>query len=304
MPATMRWANRATTELQPREVTIRGRPVSYHLTGSGEPVVLVHGLAGSMRWWRQNVSALAAAHAVYLLNLPGFGAFRRGGPRFALPDAAAWLAEWIEAVGIGPCHVVAHSMGGHVAVRLAARRPCLVRRLVLVAPALIARRRPLRAYPRALLAASRALSPSFVPLLALDTLRAGPLTLLRATRGLLAEDVQEELRRIIAPTLLVWGERDALVPPWLAPPIQTALADARLVLLPGAGHVPQYDRPRQFNAATLAFLAGRAVGAGPPPEPHRAGGLLAAPDVRAGSPSESPPVRNGHATSASQAGWL
>jgi pimeloyl-ACP methyl ester carboxylesterase len=215
------------------------------------------------------VSALAAAHTVYLLNLPGFGAFRPRGLRFALADAADWLAEWIEAVGIGPCHIVAHSMGGHVAIRLAARRPCLVRRLVLVAPALIARRRPLRSYPWALVAAGLAMSPSFLPLLALDTLRAGPLTLLRAARSLLAEDVQDELRQIPAPTLLVWGERDALVPSSLALPMQAALADAHLVLLPGAGHVPQYDRPRQFNAATLAFLAGEFVGAGPPPEPHQ-----------------------------------
>jgi pimeloyl-ACP methyl ester carboxylesterase len=96
----------------------------------------------------------------------------------------------------------------------------------------------------------------------LDTLRAGPLTMVRATRSLFAEDVSDELRGVHAPTLLVWGERDALVPPSLAPLLQDRLADARIVLLPGAGHVPQYDRPHQFNAATLAFLAGRSIGMG------------------------------------------
>jgi pimeloyl-ACP methyl ester carboxylesterase len=253
------------THLQRAEIIVRGQPVSYWVAGSGEPVVLVHGLAGSMRWWRRNVAALAERHTVYLVNLPGFGAFRRRGLRFVLTEAADWLGAWIEAASIAPCHIVAHSMGGHVAIRLAARRPTMVRRLVLVAPALIAGRRPARAYPLALVAACRAMSPSFLPLLVLDTLRAGPLTMVRATRSLFAEDVSDELRGVHASTLLVWGERDALVPPSLAPLVQDRLADARVLLLPGAGHVPQYDRPRPFNAATLTFLAGRSVGTGSGP---------------------------------------
>ena len=242
---------------------VQGQRIDYWMAGAGEPVVLVHGLAGSMRWWRRNVPALAAHHTVYLLNLPGFGAFRRRGLRFALSEAADWLGAWIEATGAAPCHLVAHSMGGHVAVRLAARQPSLVGRLVLVAPALVAGRRRLAAYPRALVLAGLAMRPSFLPLLALDTLRAGPLTLLRAGRSLLDDDVQEALRRITAPSLLIWGERDALVPPSLGPVLQAELPDARLLLLPGAGHVAQYDRPEQFNVATLEFLAGGSVGIGP-----------------------------------------
>jgi len=230
--------------------------------------MLVHGLAGAMGWWRRNVAALAEAHTVYLLNFPGFGSFRRRGLSFALAEAADWLHEWIEAASIAPCHIVAHSMGGHVAIRLAARQPALVRRLVLVAPAVIAGSRPLRAYPHALLLAGRALSLSFLPVLALDTVRAGPRTIVRAARSLIAQDVQAELREIVAPTLLVWGERDALVPPSLGSLMRAEIADARLLLLPGAGHVAQYDRPQQFNAATLAFLAGRPIGDEPPPGHH------------------------------------
>jgi pimeloyl-ACP methyl ester carboxylesterase len=236
--------------------------VSYAVVGSGDPVVLVHGLAGSMRWWWRNVATLAERHTVYLVNLPGFGAFRRHRLPFALAEAGDWLGAWIEAADVGPCHIVAHSMGGHIAIRLATRKPALVRRLVLVAPALVAGHKRLRAYPLALIAAARAMAPSFLPILALDTLRAGPFTILSAARSLLAEDIRAELREIVAPTLLIWGERDALVSPSLGPLAQAEIADAHLLLLPGAGHVAQYDRPNQFNAATLAFLAGEAVGSG------------------------------------------
>ena len=235
---------------------MHGQRVRYQVTGCGEPVVLVHGLAGSARWWRRNVAALARHHTVYLVNLPGFGSFRRYGLRFTLAEGADWLGAWIEAAGIGPCHVVAHSMGGYLTIRLAAGRPELVRRLVLVAPAVIAGSRPIRAYPLALVAAGLAASPSFLPLLALDSLRAGPLTILRAAGRLLSDDVRAELEAVSAPTLLVWGSRDPLVPPALGPQVRGALRDGTLLVLPGAGHVPNYDRPRQFNEATLAFLAG------------------------------------------------
>jgi len=256
----MRWFTRRTIDFRRAEVVVRGRPVTYRVAGSGEPVVLVHGLAGSARWWRRNVAALAEAHTVYLVNLPGFGSFGRPDRHISVADGADWLAAWIEAVGIGPCHVVAHSLGGYLTISLAAARPDLVRRLVLVAPAIIAGHRPLRAYPLALVAAGLAARPSFLPLLALDSLRAGPLTILRAARRLLADDVRERLGTVAAPTLLVWGSRDALVPPSLGPQVCAALRDATLLVLPGAGHVPNYDRPGEFNAAVLAFLAGQTIG--------------------------------------------
>ena len=282
------------------EVAIRGERVSYSVVGSGDPVVLIHGLAGSMRWWRRNVAALAEQYTVYLVNLPGFGAFRRRRLPFALAGAADWLGAWIEAADTAPCHIVAHSMGGHIAIRLAAQKPALVRRLVLVAPALVAGRKRLKAYPLALVAATRAMAPSFLPLLAIDTLRAGPFTILSAARSLLADDIRAELREIVAPTLLVWGERDALVPPSLGLLAQAEIADAHLLLLPGAGHVAQYDRPHQFNAATLAFLAGETVGSAPSPwhqQPHSpVDAQKDSADASAG------PIKNGQMASTSQDG--
>jgi pimeloyl-ACP methyl ester carboxylesterase len=147
-------------------------------------------------------------------------------------------------------------MGGYIGIRVAARRPELIGRLVLVAPAGLPTGRSIVSYGVPLLAASLAATPSFLPILALDAMRAGPLTLLRAARDLLAEDVRDDLHAIVAPTLLVWGDRDALVPPSLAPAMRDEIRDAELVLLRGAGHIPYYDQPGQFDDALLRFLAG------------------------------------------------
>jgi pimeloyl-ACP methyl ester carboxylesterase len=119
-----------------RELWAGGHPVRYEVAGAaGEPVVMVHGLSGSTHWWARNLPALARRYRLYLVDLPGFGAMRRLGRQFVLAEAASWLSEWMRAVGLERAHVVGHSMGGYVAIQLAAGRPELVGRLVLVAPA-------------------------------------------------------------------------------------------------------------------------------------------------------------------------
>ena len=63
------------TKIRPsrHEVRVREWPIGYESAGEGEPVVMVHGLSGSTRWWSQNVQAIAERHRVYLIDLPGFG---------------------------------------------------------------------------------------------------------------------------------------------------------------------------------------------------------------------------------------
>ena len=111
-----------------------------------------------------------------------------------------------------------------------------------------------------LLLAARYSAPAFLPVLARDALRMGPVTLWRAARDLLAEDVREDLRRIEVPTLLVWGENDPLIPPAVGDLLREEITDSRLLVLKRAAHVPMFDRSEEFDAALLAFLAGKAVG--------------------------------------------
>ena len=232
-----------------------GQLVRYQVAGEGEPVVLVHGLSGSTRWWARNITALAGKYRVYLVDLPGFGAMRRLRRHFVLAEAASWLAAWMEAVGLGEAYLVGHSMGGYVCLRLAAQRPEALRRLVLVAPAGVPAGRSLFGHLVPLLLAFRPASPSFLPVLVYDAMRTGPATLWRAARDLLAEDVREDLRHIDAPTLLIWGERDPLVPPSIGDLLRREIAGSHLLVLENAGHVPMFDRPQGFNAALLAFFS-------------------------------------------------
>ena len=218
-------------------------------------VVLLHGLAGSSRWWSGNIAALAQGHDVHVLDLPGFGAQRR--QRSPLADAPAYVCAWLRERGLGGVHLVGHSLGGAVAARVAARHPDLVERLVLVAPAGTLAHRPLHRHALELALAAVSPGPRFLPRLGADALRAGPGTILRASRELLGDDsLRAELRAIGAPTLLVWGDRDPLVPRSVADVFLNGIRDASLVVIQGAGHVPMVERPKEFNRVLREFLEG------------------------------------------------
>jgi pimeloyl-ACP methyl ester carboxylesterase len=248
-------------------VDVDGRSVAYRSLGTGEPVVLVHGLSGSWRWWEPSARRLADAFRVLLPDLPGHG----GLPSLrapALAGAPEWLAAWLHAVGAGPVHLVGHSLGGFVCARLAVRRPELVRRLVLVSPAGVPERSLLGSVGP-LVGSIASMTPAFFRRLVTDAARAGPFTLARAARDLLDDDLRDELPHVHAPTLVVWGGRDPLVPVRHARTFCSLLPDSRLLVLRDAWHVPMVEQAEPFSRAVAVFLAGgEPAGArGPRPSP-------------------------------------
>jgi pimeloyl-ACP methyl ester carboxylesterase len=204
-------------------------------------IVLVHGLSGSSRWWRHVRPRGAAVRAV---DLPR---------RLAPDDAPAWLAASLDR----PAVVVGHSLGGLVAARLAAERPELVEALVLVAPVGVPR--PLPGYLAGFLRTLRAAPPSLVAVVAADALRTGLPSL---ARGAWFATHQPFAGAIGAPTLLVWGERDRLVPVGLAANWREAIPQARLEVVPRAGHVPMLEAPSRFGELLQQFLDGLDDGLG------------------------------------------
>lgn len=237
----------------------------YRCYGDGPPVVLVHGLVGSARWWRYNVPALADHFRVYVIELVGFGSNRAWRPA-RIAASAELLARFIADLPEGRAAVIGHSMGGQIAIHLAARAPERVHRLVLAAASVLLRSDLVRMALR-LPRAGLALRPDFVPTLALDAVRCGPLNLLLSAREILADDVQALLARIVAPTLLIWAERDALVPVAVGAALQQAIPTARLQVISGAGHVVMWDRPTEFNRLVLEFLRAPEQATAPPALP-------------------------------------
>lgn len=231
-------------------------PLLFHETaGTGPPLVLLHGLSGSGRWWGRNVLALSQHFRVFAVDLAGFGS-SRGVGRFRLDDAGARLLAWMDAAGIERTSLVGHSMGGLIAAIVAAETPERVDRLVLVDAALLSFDRGLGKRAFGLARSIRWTSPRFLSLLAGDALRSGAFSLASATHQLLLADQGETLARIAAPTLVIWGEHDTVIPLSVGREIVARIPGARLFVLAGAGHNAMWDRPDAFNREVLTFLRG------------------------------------------------
>ena len=221
----------------------------YSLTetraGAGPPIVLLHGLSGSSRWWSRNAAALAERHLVATADLGRFG-------RLPFEEVVALVARWLETFG-EPVHLFGHSMGGLIAIGVASERPELVRSLVLVSavgipfgfnPLPHVRALPKPPYGGAGIA--RVLVPDFIRTGAASVAIAG-------TRVLLA-DIRQRLRAIRVPTLLVWGAADPLVPLRYGEAMQQEIAGSRLEVIERAAHVPMWDAPEEFNRVALEFV--------------------------------------------------
>jgi pimeloyl-ACP methyl ester carboxylesterase len=228
--------------------------LAYEVSGSGPPLILLHGLSGSGRWWSRNVPVFSRSFRTYSVDLPGFGESR--GVRWSrLDDIADRIADWLVAEGQSRAHIAGHSLGGAVAARLAARHPDRVHRLVLVDAAIRPHETRTIARPaHAMHTISRGLS-GFAPLLVRDLLRCHPRSAVAATIDALQTDWEPYLRQIEAPTLVVWGERDAITPLTVGHQIAAVVPGARLITLAEAGHNPMWERPEAFNAEVLGFLA-------------------------------------------------
>ena len=206
------------------------------------PVVLVHGITASTDWWRPTAAALEPDHDVHVVRLPGF--------RYR--EAATWLGEWLEREGLHAATVVGHSMGGTVALALAAERPHLVGRLALIAPAGIFSTQARRAFVLPL--ARTVARPHRFALLLRDAFRVGPIRLWQVGSDLLGSDIASTLRHVEAPTLIVWGADDRLLPPTLGSIFSAEISDSRLVVLDRCGHVPMLDAPDALHAELSRFL--------------------------------------------------
>jgi pimeloyl-ACP methyl ester carboxylesterase len=164
------------------------------------------------------------------------------------------LARWLETFG-EPVHLVGHSMGGEIAIRLAAERPDLVRSLLLVNSAGMPFRLDPRPHVRTLPKPPYG-GPGIARVLVPDFLRAGPASVAIAGTRVVFSDMRRMMNHLHVPTLLVWGENDPLVPVHYGQAMQREIEGSRLVVIPRAAHVAMWDAPEEFNRVALEFFGG------------------------------------------------
>lgn len=240
--------------------------------GSGAPLVYLHSLVGETRWLPFH-QGLAEAFEVFAPAHPGFGATEIADPIESMEDVVFHYLDVLEGLGIKRAHFVGVSLGGWIAAEFAVRYPERVTRLVLAdAFGLNVEDHPLpdvfseienAGELRRLLFADPEgpMADLLVPKKGVDAGKMLPVRdALHATRRLAIgrklfnEKLARRLRRISCPTMVLWGERDALLPLGYAEAYRDRIANAELKLLPDAGHLPQFEQPERFVQAVKEFL--------------------------------------------------
>ena len=254
-------------------VRTRGLEVAYERVGEGPPLIFVHGGAEDGRVWQPQLAALADEFTVVAWDEPGAGRSSDVPAGFGLAEYAHCLAALIEAIALGPAHVVGLSWGGTVVQELYRHHPELVATLILVdtyagwkgsLPEEEVRAR-VEGVRQMLAAPDEEFDPTYPGLFAGDP----PAEFVALLEQIAADVRRESLRtevlvmaeadqrdllpRIAVPTLLIWGERDVRSPLSVARQFEQAIPDAKLVVIPEAGHLSNLEQPEQFNQAVRRF---------------------------------------------------
>jgi pimeloyl-ACP methyl ester carboxylesterase len=255
---------------------------SREAAGEGrETVVYVHGFLSSSATWKRVLTTASAGRPATAVDLPGAGFSDRPWPYdYTAGAQALHLWKYLDARGIDRVVLVGNSLGGAVALIAAAAKPERVAALVLVdgaAPGLAVpwqfrlMRAPIggeiemellfkpvmewmlrhRVYADPNRVTSETVSDWWDPIPVPGTRRAALAAIRSSAAGY--EDVAE---RITAPTLVVWGERDRMLPVAEGKRISQDIRNAKFVALAGVGHCPEEESPREFSDAVGAFLRG------------------------------------------------
>lgn len=219
------------------------------------PVVLVHGLAVSHRYLTPLAIALAATHPVYVPDLPGFGLTERPRGAYDVRRHAEHLVAWLAAYRLPPVCLLGHSFGAEVAAALAANHPDAVRALVLAGPTSDPAARTRRALVGRWLVDNAREAPLQAPVLTRDVWNARPWRVYATLSHSVHNAIEADLVRIVAPTLILTGERDPIAPPRWRDQAARLVPDAELVVVPGAAHNVATTTPTEVATAMLRLLA-------------------------------------------------
>lgn len=290
------WLARRAGGLRRRQLATGGGTVPYLEGGHGEALVLLHGFGADKDNFARIAPFLTGRFRVLVPDLAGFGeAGRDPDASYRIADQVRRVQAFVAALGLERFHLGGNSMGGFIAAEYAATHPGTPLSLWLLDPAGSAAsidnelfrhyrasgETPLVIRDRAAFRRLLALvtyRPAFLPYslertLARRAIADAPLHA-RIFHQIAAESptLEDRLGAIVAPTLIVWGEHDAVLNPRAAATLAQGIAGSEAIVMPAVGHLPMIERPRRTARDYLDFLARRpapAVAASKPPRTQR-----------------------------------
>ncbi len=270
-------------------INIEGINTRYWKVGEhGTPIILIHGAGASTDYWYKNIFVLGQNHQVYALDWVGSGKSDKPEKTYNYDDLTNFVIQFMDKVGVSNANVVGTSAGGAIALKLALACPQKVNKLVVIGSAGLGKAVGLamrissipgigEALNKPSIATSKFMirqcahnpenffNDEFVNLvyqnLPLEVLQF-QLRVFRTTAnfwGMKPEflnSICEHLTQIQAPTLIMWGKQDRVIPVSYAETAANKIPDAKLHLFNNCGHWPYLEYPDDFNRLVLEFLRG------------------------------------------------
>ena len=260
------------------EIVQNNRRIYYESHGEGDPLVLIRGLGSNADHWYAQVPGLSGHYRVITFDNRGIARSSDPGGPFTIPDMAEDTVRLMNALGIEQAHVLGLSLGGMIAQEMAIRHPQRIKGLILVVTLcggqhqVVAEDAVREKLQRMIVEGSvdariMALDVFFAP----RTIRerpqvlqayaevsmkypAGMEILQRQWEAASRHDTYDCLDRIKAPTLVLTGEEDVLIPPGNSEILAERIPGAELLVIPGGGHQIMIEQPQACNQAIIAFL--------------------------------------------------
>lgn len=216
------------------------------------PVVILHGWGGNALLWLPLAKLLTDEYRYYLLDLPGFGGTRNLAGNSDVPDYAQFVKDFADKLSLKKFILVGHSFGGQIAADLAIKYPQHLKQLVLISPAII-RTRTLKIW--IIIGITKVVKPLLVllpPIVISSVLKLFAGDYAKANdyqksvlNNILKYNLSHKLHLIEAPTEIIWGSEDKVIP-YMGKYLVENIPDARLHVIYQCGHMPHLTHPKKL----------------------------------------------------------
>lgn len=259
----------------------------WQVGDEGAAIVLIHGFAAAVEYWKLNISELAKKHRVYALDMAGFGRSDKPDINYTGEFYAKFIKDFMSTQNLDKAIICGHSLGGAMALYFAIKHQDMVDKLILVSSGGFGRkidiglrllatsiigdfimkffskktlRMAMRRFAYNKSAVSDDLVDSLYPIFELPGTKRSMLSILRKHANIFGvkpkalQPIFDNLHTIHVPTLIIWGRQDPLLPVKYAYVAEQNLPSARLHILDHCGHIPQIEYPEKFNQLVEDFL--------------------------------------------------
>jgi pimeloyl-ACP methyl ester carboxylesterase len=239
----------------------------------GTPLLLLHGLGGSIESWTNNIRSLSTNFRIIALDLPGFGLSDKPKMSYSINFYVSFLEKFIKRIKLNHFFIIGSSLGGHIAIEFTIRNRKNVDKLILISPAgslpkTFKGTKELREYVRIVRAkssmdvsrilrsiddsmVSRSYADAIYKRLSLPGAKQGFISALRGSA--MAPRYNNKLERIDTDMLLIWGREDRMIPLRFIRPF-VEHSKSRIIILEKCGHRPHVENPKLFNKIVKDFL--------------------------------------------------